>query len=104
MAYITGPMVDEAVEELHKWYLDTAAALMDALSEGYPYGSVPLSPSEQVARFVSMTPEDWKSLIAKLVERYRGQPNAEELARSDLKDYVSKMNRMAFGGQPNANT
>ncbi len=43
-----------------------------------------------------MSPEDWNRLATKLVDRYRGQPNAETLARKDLEDYVAKMNREAF--------
>ena len=50
-------------------------------------------------RFVSMTPEDWQTLTAKLIDRHRGKPNAEALAREDLEDYVNKMNRMAFSGR-----
>lgn len=96
MPIVTGPALDELVRELTAWYIDTRERLIQALEEGYPYGSVPLTPSQQVDRFMSMTPEDWEALTDKLADRHRGKPKAEELVRQDLEDFVSKMNRMAF--------
>jgi len=96
MTLITGPKLDQVVEVVRQWYLTTRAKLIAALEEGYPYGSVPITPQQQVERFLSMTPEDLQVLMAKLVERHRGEPNAQKLARQDLEDYLSKMNRMAF--------
>ncbi len=93
---ITGPKLDQVAEELRQWYLTTRAKLIEVLEEGYPYGSVPLTPQQQVEKFLAMTPEDLQVLMAKLVERHRGEPNAQELARKDVEDYISKMNRMAF--------
>ncbi len=95
MPLITGPSLDELAKELSAWYIKTREELLQALEEGYPYGSVPLTPREQVDKFMSMTPEDWEGLVAKLVDRHRGKPNAEALARKDLEDYVAKMNSMA---------
>ena len=99
MPLITGPTLDELAKELTTWYINTRELLIQALEEGYPYGSAPLTPREQMDRFVSMTPEDWQTLTAKLIDRHRGKPNAEALAREDLEDYVNKMNRMAFSGR-----
>ena len=96
MPIITGPSLDEIAKESAAWYIKTREELIQALSEGYPYGSVPLTPREQLDRFMSMTPEDWEALTAKLTERHRGQPKAEELVRKDLETFVAKMNRMAF--------
>ncbi|KKK74924.1 hypothetical protein LCGC14_2552370 [marine sediment metagenome] len=96
MTLITGPKLDEVAEVVRQWYLTTRGKLIAALEEGYPYGSAPLTPREQVERFLAMSPEDWNRLATKLVDRYRGQPNAETLARKDLEDYVAKMNREAF--------
>ncbi len=93
---ITGPRLDQVAEVVRRWYLDTRARLIKAMEEGYPYGNTPITPRQQVERFLSMTPEDLQVLMAKLVERHRGEPNAQELARQDLEDYVTKMNRMAF--------
>ena len=94
MPLITGPSLDSIAKDLTAWYLETRETLIQALSEGYPYGSVPLTPSEQIDRFMSMTPEDWEGLTNKLTERHRGKPNAEELVRKDLEEFVAKMNRM----------
>jgi len=96
MPIITGPSLDEIAKEATAWYIRTREELIQALEEGYPYGSVPLTPSEQVDRFMSMTPEDWEALTDKLADRHRGKPKAEELVREDLEDFVDKMNRMAF--------
>jgi len=96
MPIITGPSLDELAKDLTAWYLETREMLMQALEEDYPYGSVSLTPSEQVDRFMSMTPEDWEALTNKLADRHRGKPKAEELVREDLEDFVDKMNRMAF--------
>ncbi|KKL83585.1 hypothetical protein LCGC14_1973260 [marine sediment metagenome] len=95
MPLISGPTLDELAKELSQWYIKTREELIESLSEGYPYGSSPLTPRQQIDRFMSMTPEDWQELTAKLIDRHRGKPNAEELARKDLEDYVNKMNRMA---------
>mgnify|MGYP000126209110 CR=1 FL=1 len=96
MAIVTGPSLDEVAKEAAAWYIKTREELIQALEEGYPYGSVPLTPSEQVDRFISMTPEDWEALTNKLTDRHRGKPKAEELVREDLEDFVAKMNKMAF--------
>ena len=96
MPRLTGPTLDELAKELTSWYIKTREELIQALEEGYPYGSVPLTPRGQVERFVSMTPEDWKGLTEKLIDRHRGKPDAEALARKDLEDFTAKMNRMAF--------
>jgi len=96
MPIITGPSLDELVKELTDWYVETREMLIKALEQGYPYGSVPLTPSEQVSNFMSMTPEDWQVLQDKLAERHRGKPNAQELVREDLEAFVAKMNRVAF--------
>lgn len=96
MPLITGPSLDELAKELSAWYLKTREELIRALEEGYPYGSAPLTPREQVDRFMSMTEEDWMDMTNKLAERHRGKPNAEELVRKDLEEFVAKMNRQAF--------
>ncbi len=96
MPIITGPTLDELAKELTAWYINTRELLIQALEEGYPYGSSPLSPREQVERFMDMTPEDWQALTAKLIDRHRGKPDAEALARKDLEEFTTKMNNMAF--------
>ncbi len=96
MPIITGPTLDELAKELTAWYIETRELLIQALEEGYPYGSAPLTPREQVERFMDMTPEDWQDLTAKLIDRHRGKPDAEALARKDLEEYTQRMNNMAF--------
>lgn len=101
MPIITGPALDEIVKELQKWYLDTREMLIQALEEGYPYGNVPMSPSQQVDKFMSMTEKDWEVLISRLSERHRGEPNVQELVRADLQDYIQRMTRLSLGGGSN---
>jgi hypothetical protein len=96
MPLITGPSLDELAKELSQWYIDTREFLIQAVSEGYPYGSDPLTPRQQLEKFMSMTPEDWQDMTAKLIDRHRGKPDAEALARKDLEEFTNKMNRMAF--------
>ncbi len=96
MPIITGPALDKLAKELSAWYLKTREELIQALEEGYPYGNVPLTPRQQVDKFLSMTTKDWEDLTNKLAERHRGKPNADELVRKDLEDFVAEMNRMAF--------
>ena len=100
MVFITGPKIDAAVEELRKWYLASSARLMEALEEGYPYGSHPQSSQQQLDQFFTMTPTDWQELTAKLQLRYRGEDNVPELVRADIKEYVTRMSRLAYGGRP----
>lgn len=94
MPIITGPRLDEMARQLREWYITTRDSLMKALEEGYPYGSVPLTPQEQVDRFMSMTPEDWQIMSAKLALRHRGKPNVQELVRKDIQDYITRMSRL----------
>lgn len=99
MPLITGPQLDEIVEELKEWYLKTAEELMQALEEGYPYGSIPMSPSQQVEKFLSMTQKDWQVLISRLAERHRGKPDVQELVQQELQDYIQRMTRLSLGGR-----
>ena len=99
MPLLSGPKLDGLVEELRTWYLDERERLIQALEEGgYPYGSVPKSPQEQVQQFFSMTQEDWLDMVAKLAERHRGHPDAQEMVKAELQDYVQKMTRTASRG------
>ena len=101
MPIITGPELDKVVQELKDWYLRTREDLIQALEEGYPYGSVPMSPSAQVEKFLRMTQQDWEDLIDTLAERHKGKPNIQELVQQELQDYIKKMTRLSLGGRGN---
>jgi len=96
MAIITGPRLDEMSEQLVDWYLKTRDELVSVMEQGYPYGTVPLSPQEQVERFTSMTSEDWQVMATRLAERYRGRPDAQERARADIQLYITRMAKLAY--------
>ena len=66
------------------------------MEQGYPYGSSPLNPQEQVQRFMRMSTEDWQTLIARLGERHKGKPNIQELVRADLQGYITRMSKLAY--------
>ncbi len=104
MPLITGPELDSIVEELQAWYLKTAEELMQALEEGYPYGSIPMSPSQQVEQFLSMTQEDWEVLTSRLGERHRGKPDVQEIVQKELQDYIQRMTTLSLGGRRNVRT
>lgn len=99
MAFITGPKLDKAKEELTAWYLRTRESLIKAMEEGYPYGSHELSPQEQVQRFVDSPDEAIETMRQKLVERHRGQPNQRELVEDGIRQYTAHMMRLMYGGR-----
>lgn len=99
MPIITGPELDKIAEDLKKWYLDTREFLIQALEEGYPYGNVPMSPSQQVDKFLSMTQEDWQVLISRLAERHRGKPDIQNVVQQELRDYIQRMTKLSLGGR-----
>ncbi len=92
MPVISGPELDKMADELAVWYTDTLLWLMEAMEEGgYPYGSVRLTPAEQLMRHMSMTPEDWQGMVASLERRYQGFPNQAKLVEQALTRYVKRM-------------
>jgi hypothetical protein len=88
---LSGPRLDEMKRQLVDWWLATRRRLIDRLEEGYPYGSIELTPQEQIENFVSMKPDDWTRLVARLMERFKGEPNQGELVRQELRKYQEKM-------------
>jgi hypothetical protein len=97
MPLVTGPELDKLKGELVEWYQATRKMLIEALEEGYPYGSHALSPGEQLQRFMDMTPEETQHMAVRLAERYRGLPNQNELVEADLKAYRDSMAGMMGG-------
>jgi hypothetical protein len=99
MAFITGPELDRAKKELVDWYLRTRKSLIEAMEEGYPYGSYELSPQEQIQRFVGSPDEAIESMRRKLMERHRGQPNRDELVEDDIRRYIAHITQLMRGGR-----
>lgn len=94
-ASLTGPDLDEMVKELTEWAVDTRAFLIEALEEGpYPYGSVKLTPAEQLTRYLAMTPVDWESMGQTRLRRYQGYPDAQDRANRDMSIYRERMERL----------
>ena len=94
MPVLTGPELDSLAKELRQWYVETRDWLVSMLETPYPYGSTPLTKDEQLEQFLSLTPEDWQGLIAKLEERYRGLKDMRERVQADLNSYVLSMDKL----------
>ena len=89
---LTGPVFEEIVAEAVSWYQDNLLFLMRAMEEGgHPYGAVRLSPAEQVAKYLTMTEEDWSILFALLERRFQGLPNSRALIEDAATRYVKRM-------------
>lgn len=97
MVDISGPKLDQQVKDLHEWYALTRQKLMKSLSTPRAYNTHKLSPSEQVMRFISMTPQDYSALITKLNDKYRGLPNAYDLVNRDLSVFMRRMVVLMLG-------
>lgn len=101
MAGISGPQLDEMVEELRVWFSESVDWMVKQLSEGYPFGSTPLSEVEQLQRFNAMTTADWQALIGQREAIHAGKPNMRQLVQQDINDYVSRMSTLQrkYSGQ-----
>lgn len=91
MPQLSGDKLNEAVELTIKWYNETRARLIDELSKGHPYGTIKIDPEEQYTKFIQMEGPDWTNLIARLNQRYRGRPDAQQRVNRDLAEYTRRM-------------
>ncbi len=92
MAGINSARLEKITSNVSAWYVDKRQMLIKSLeADGFPYGSVELSPAEQLIRFKSMTAEDWQALTEKLYDRFRGLPNASAKVSEELAEYKGKM-------------
>jgi len=91
MSMMTGPKLDEMKRQLVAWWLNARQRLIAALEEGYPYRSIQQTPEEQIRNFVSMGPVDWTNLADRLKERFKGEPNQEELVQTEMQKYQDRM-------------
>ncbi len=87
------------VTDLTDWYYRELEALMDALEEGYPYGSTKLSTTEQYQRYREMRPEDWREFILSLEQRFRGFPDSRDRVQSAIDTYVARMEALGQKGR-----
>ena len=95
MAILSGPELDKLVERLKVWYAKTRLELIELLSTPYPYGSVRLTPDEQVERFQLMTEDDWAAMQAGFANKYRGLPDQEQRVEQDMQNYQNYIARLA---------
>ncbi len=102
MPFITGPDLDAMVTDLTDWYYRELETLMEALEEGYPYGSTKLSTTEQYQRYREKTPETWREMILSLEQRFRGFPDSRDRVQAAIDTYVARMEALGqkVGTQP----
>jgi len=89
---LSGRQLDEVVEQAVAWYYESLDFLMKALEEGpHRYGSVRLTPAEQLADYLTMTEESWAALFARLETRYQGFPDSRKRVEEAAGKYVKRM-------------
>ena len=88
---LSGKYLEDLEEQLVSWASEYMLEMEKALTEVYPYGSVPLSPDDQIGRFIEMQGPDYQMLVAKLNEKYRGFPDAYDRVNKDLASFLSDM-------------
>lgn len=89
---LSGPYFDSLVEELVQWFLDTKEFLIEALTEGgYPFGSVKLTPEQQLENFLRMDQTALEAMSARLSLRHQGHPDADARVQKDLADFFTHM-------------
>lgn len=92
MPIVDGPTLDRLVKQVQEWYTETRARLIEDLErDGYPYGTVRLTQEEQLYKYLAMTPADWSSMTQRLLNKYRGQPDAMQRTSQDIKRYQERM-------------
>lgn len=101
MAILSAKQYEKLQREVQDWYIKTRDRLIDDFeADGYPYGSVPLSEREQLARYLQMQDADWRLLFERVMSRHIGKPNQMKLALTEMKRYQVRMERLRekYGG------
>lgn len=88
---LSGPYFDSLVKELAEWWLEEKEFLIDALTQDYPFGSVPLTPQQQLENFLRMDQTAFEAMSAKLSMRHLGHPDADQRVQNDLADFFYHM-------------
>lgn len=93
MALVSGPEVDELVQDLQEWWNSELAWLMEQLSQGYPFGAQPLSEAEQLEEYHNLrgNPGAWQALILQREGVHRGRPDMRQVVQAELDSYVRRM-------------
>lgn len=99
MPVVSGPQLDEVVEEVKEWYSTMRQWLIERLEEGgHAYGNIKLTQEEQVQKVLSWGPEDWQKLYRQRLERYRGLEDADDRAKADVQRFMVRMSHLIQGG------
>jgi len=92
---LSGPYFDSLVKELVEWWLTTKEFLIEALTQDYPFGSVKLTPEQQLENFLRMDQTAMEAMSAKLSLRYQGYPDADARVQKDLADFFTHMQSLS---------
>jgi len=92
---LSGPYFDSLVKELVEWWLETKEFLIEALTEDYPFGSVRLTPEQQLENFLRMDQTALEAMSAQLSIRHLGHPDADKRVQKDLADFFSHMQALS---------
>jgi hypothetical protein len=80
------------VEECRVWYAETRLWLIERIEEGgYPYGHVPKNQEQQLNEYLTMTGQSWSAMYQRMLDRFRGFPDASRRAAQAMTRYRDRM-------------
>jgi hypothetical protein len=95
MSDLSATRLEKIKKDVVDWYFEKRQMLIKHLeADGYPYGSVKLTPVEQLIRYKNLTAEDWQVIIERLYDRFRGLPDASTRVSRELESYRGQMDRL----------
>jgi hypothetical protein len=95
MSDLSATRLERIQKDVVAWYFEKRQMLIKHLeADGYPYGSVKLTPMEQLIRYKNLTAEDWQAIVERLYDRFRGLPDASTRVSKELESYRGKMERL----------
>lgn len=95
MAILKAQDLEQIRQNVAEWYAETRQYLLARLEEGgFPYGSAAKPEEVQLMEFLNMTPQSWAAMYQSFLERYRGLPDAQQRAATDMETYRWKMEQL----------
>ncbi len=104
MANLGSVRLEKIKNDVIEWYFKSRDMLIkDMEADGFPYGSVKLTPMEQLIHYRGLTAEDWQVMVEQLYDRYRGLPDASSKVAEQLDRYKGRMETLnrQFGSRNN---
>ena len=88
---MSGPDIEKAIASVRDWWVNYKVNAVRAMTDPYPYGSVPLTPEEQYSNYKRLRPEDIMQMRLALMRIYQGAPDASTRVDDELRKYQSRM-------------